>query len=239
MLIQFHYHAQSPRKRTNFPFAFHGITAHNDLGEEIGYLTIEHVTQAFVQTMEDNPFLYLAAFLNDSSMFSKYRTLRLDETPPQLDLQKTLHYMEKKQLIPLNQHAEATDEKLEALFPKWCDLLKQSTEFKIKWDQNLEYHFEKPMVHYIKVHPDYRGQGIGLELYKQAALAMKNMGVELYSSTTQSKAAQLCWEKMMNLGWVDEVILKLNAPYGKDRRYKINAAKLEPQLSLKKSRLKV
>lgn len=231
--FSYHYHQESPKRRTNFPFAFHAITVHDEQGEQVGYLTVEHVTKEFVQKMEENPFLYVGAFMGDSSMFETFRQLRMDECPPKLSMPKALKYMEEKGLVNDGEHEGLSAEELEQFLPEWFEKLKKSPEFLKRWDSSVEYNFEKPMVHYIKINEEHRGKGLGLELYKQAALAMRNiLGVQLHSSTNQSQSARICWDKMAERGWVEEVPLKVSKPYGKEMRYKINADKIEPQVEV-------
>jgi GNAT superfamily N-acetyltransferase len=59
---------------------------------------------------------------------------------------------------------------------------------------------DKPFVDYIRVSPEVQRQGVGTQLYIQAAKYLATKGLKLHASTLQSDAAKASWEAMKRKG---------------------------------------
>jgi len=95
---------------------------------------------------------------------------------------------------------------------------------KRKFEEFIDYHIDKPLVDFIRVFnkgdsrdtrrslkkgekteitkQDYKRQQIGTSLYLEAAKWMKEKGLRLYASGTQTDSAQAAWEKFEKEGRV-------------------------------------
>lgn len=82
-----------------------------------------------------------------------------------------------------------------------------------------KYHVDYPIVDFIRVYDKYQRQGIGTQLYIEAAKYMEELGFVLRSSTLQSSAAESVWKSMSKKG-IARMIPKRNVDQG--RRYVIN-----------------
>lgn len=58
------------------------------------------------------------------------------------------------------------------------------------------FHVDKPLVDYIKVEPMFKRQGIGTALYQEGSKWMKEKGMVLHASGTQSDEAKATWDAM-------------------------------------------
>lgn len=89
-------------------------------------------------------------------------------------------------------------------------------ETKKRIDDIAKFHFDRPLVDFIRVNETHQRQGIGTILYQAGARwMMSEFGLYLHASGIQQPEAQAAWEKMTHLGWV------ISAPgnqTGKNRR---------------------
>lgn len=66
------------------------------------------------------------------------------------------------------------------------------------------YNLDKPHVAYINVADHMRRKGIGVALYREAAVWMQEQGLKLHASDTQTKDAKAAWAHMLASGMVSE-----------------------------------
>lgn len=85
---------------------------------------------------------------------------------------------------------------MEADLRRWSALLRKEMA------EAMEFHVDKPMVDFIRVREDLRGQGIGRALYLFGARELAKMGFPLYASGIQSDEAKLSWKKFEEQGLV-------------------------------------
>jgi GNAT superfamily N-acetyltransferase len=99
-----------------------------------------------------------------------------------------------------------------------AQLRKWAKDYVADFRKHEAFHVDKPLVDYIKVHDQYRRNGIGLALYKYGARwVAKEKGMPLYGSGLQTDEAKSVWAKMQQPGQ-DVPIREEMGPHDKMRR---------------------
>ena len=86
----------------------------------------------------------------------------------------------------------------------------------------IDYHLEKPEVHYVSVEDNYKRKGVASMLYDVAVDLVNENGYKLFQSTTQTPEAEALWESKSNVvrkeGEKRAVMIKNDAPKNKSRK---------------------
>lgn len=69
--------------------------------------------------------------------------------------------------------------------------------------KSKNFHVDKPLVDFIRVHPEFARQHVALAMYREASKWLySEFGLYLHASGVQSEEAVHAWTKMESLGWV-------------------------------------
>lgn len=190
-------------------------------GEHAGYLKISYITKDrfvkhyptilnYLTTITGNiilPFDKKSAHykdLNDSDLKSTVKAL-------------TRHSRSRKYHDMWNTGKGIPESRKELLFIIEDIIKIELKDKKKKFKEFIEYHVDKPIVDFIKVFKkdevkskygddtskqNFQRQYIGTALYLEAADWLKNKGLKLYASGSQTDAAQGAWIKLEKEGYV-------------------------------------
>lgn len=220
--IRYEFHEQCPRHASIYPFHYHGLSAFNEKNEKIGYITTQSILKDTWEAFEKDPFLFACYNMSFFGIYEEDDDEKM-LVEKGLNHERLLHCLEGKHLVNAEEYQGLTNEELKVFEPEWREALANSEPFKSRWNQIINIMgVNQPVISFIRVEDPYQNQGIAIEMYKQLALAFEKKGMDLYSSVTQTPAAEKCWSKMKQLGWVEEFDVPNRLP-----RLKINASRID------------
>jgi GNAT superfamily N-acetyltransferase len=113
-----------------------------------------------------------------------------------------------------------TEEAVNKQFKKSVDALKRKIGDSYK--MFIDYHLEKPEVHYVSVEDNYKRKGVASTLYDVAVDLVNENGYKLFQSTTQTPEAEALWASKSNVvrkeGEKRAVMIKNDVPKNKSRK---------------------
>ena len=220
--IRYEFHEQCPRHASIYPVQYHGLSAFNEKNEKIGYITTQSILKETWEAFEKDPFLFACCKMNFFGIYEEDDDENM-LVEKGLNYERLLYFLQGKHLVKAGDYQGLTNEELKLFEPEWREALINSDFFKLRWNQLISIMgIDQPVISFIRVEGPYQNQGIAIEMYKQMALAFEKKGMGLYSSVDQTPAAEKCWMKMKELGWVEEFNVPDRIP-----RLKIKASRIE------------
>lgn len=180
----------------NRGWTVHKIVASSG-GTEVGYIKLSYIPSERFARYYPTIYHFLAQISGKTALipsneyeFEHYRKWPLE------DLQKAI------ERIPLygirveqfNGDDSSNAQLVEYLADVEAKLMKQREGREFKEFRN--YFVDKPLVDYIRVHKEFRRQGIGIKLYLRGAQEMKKLGLRMHASRLQSEEAQAAWRHL-------------------------------------------
>lgn len=197
-----------PDRKFNNQWVVHKITAHVG-GKEAGYLKISYVPHerfkkefpSLLNFAHEGAFPYenRDTHWNDFDLATKRKILL------RLVLGNIRIYSREWDLGWSSQRKiEEMDEDQVNKYLTIADNPKFNKKAAEKLKRFKEFHFDRPLVDYIKVYPEFRRNNIALALYQEGAKWLdKKFGLLLHASGLQQPEAKAAWDKMAKLGWVE------------------------------------
>lgn len=113
-----------------------------------------------------------------------------------------------------------TEEAVNKQFKKSVESLKRKIGDSYK--MFIDYHLEKPEVHYVSVEDSYKRKGVASMLYDVAVDLVSENGYKLFQSTTQTAEAEALWNSKSNVvkkeGQERAIMIKNDAPANKNKK---------------------
>ena len=211
----------------NRGWVVHALLAEVD-GDPAGYLKISYIPTDNFKREYPDVFHYVAKMKGWVTLKNALKNNNLDERIRGLD-----HY---GQYYATDLNDASLEDRLEMV-----KTLEKQVKSKFQKDYLgfKEYHVDKPLIDFIRVYDDldnsvfvdaneridrkgrinYKRQGVASALYKEAALWLKELNLQLHASTLQQPEAKAAWEKMKSLGLVSEIPPKTKIkPYNRIRQ---------------------
>lgn len=194
--------------KKNQKWIYHSIEAYvnkNGENEKIAYLHLTYIDEDRKKIYLDNILQYAKmnlSTLGGIDIIEKYKSLN------EVTENDSLEYIKKYIPHVLFKNPDIDHKKRLLNIKKYLEVI-----YLERYRSHLKYHYLKPEADYIHVEENYRRLGVGTALYEIGSEFLKEKGLNLYQSTTQSDNAKKTWEHFKK-------IFQVTA--GIDSRYFIN-----------------
>lgn len=182
-------------------------------GQKIGYIRVAYINGTNIERFQAEPLLLAYDVLSERSLYKTEYVRnscaqKLTETNiPKLfnQAQYTAFLLHKKgSLEPvLDALKQMDDDQLKDFVQSKSKQIWKVLFQKDRIKTHAQYHFCRPDVDFIRVDDAFLGQGVGTQLYHEAAQWMAEKGMVLHSSTLQEDGAVRAWERMKESGEAD------------------------------------
>lgn len=168
------------------------------LGDElVGYLKISYIPSRLFADYYPGILNYLAqiegkGILPYTDEATDWRQIPIERLKPTISRVADLAGYHQSELD--DQVKNMDDTKFIKLYANLVSRIEREHGWKLK--RFKTYYVDKPVVDYIRVMDEYKRQGIGTALYQEGSKWMREKGLKLYASGTQSSDAKAAWKSL-------------------------------------------